>query len=87
MLEAIGYIGGLLLAGCAIPQVYESYKKGNAEGVSSGLLWMWWIGEYFMLAYFLIKHGWDGPVLLNYVFNIILVGIIMKYKYFPRQSN
>ncbi len=84
MTEAIGYISGILLGWCAIPQVFESIKTGNTKGISRVFLFMWFFGEIGMLVFTISKLGWVGPLLLNYIANIIMVSILFKYTYFPR---
>ena len=78
----MGYIGAFLLAFCALPQTYKSYKEGHSEGLSHAFLWMWGIGEVLLLVY--VIPAKDYPLILNYGINALLVAIILKYKYFPR---
>ena len=83
LLELLGWIGATCFAICAFPQAYKSYKDGNSAGISWGLLSLWMVGELCMLAYISPKR--DYPLILNYVGNIISVGIIIKYKILPRK--
>jgi uncharacterized protein with PQ loop repeat len=82
--ETIGYIAGLLLGWCALPQVIESIKRGNTIGVSKFFLWMWFSGEIGMVIYTLSVIGFDKPLMLNYTLNIVMIGVLFKYSYFPR---
>ena len=82
MIDNIGLIGALLLAVCAVPEAYSSWKKGKSD-ISSGFLWIWLLGEIFTLIYVIPKF--DLPLILNYSINIIFIGIIFKYKYYPRK--
>jgi len=84
MIEQIGYVGGLMLAFCAVPQVYQCVKTGNADGLSKGFLLLWLGGEILMQIYVITKHGFDMPLLINYWFNTLLCLIIGKYMFFPR---
>jgi uncharacterized protein with PQ loop repeat len=84
MIETIGWIASFLFAFCAAPQAWLCYKKGNADGTSAMLLWMWGLGEILMQVYVILKHGWDMPLLVNYWVNTFFVAIIFKYKYWPR---
>jgi len=78
VLDAIGYVGGILLGLCAVPEVYRSYKTGQCH-VGHGFLWMWFLGEICLFAYVLPKA--DIPLIGNYLFNIVLISIMMFYKY------
>jgi hypothetical protein len=82
--DVYGWIGGLLLAVCAIPQAILSYKKGNAEGVSVIMLLLWLLGEICTLIYVSPKKDW--PLIINYSANIVCIGIICWYKFFPRNE-
>ncbi len=87
MIEAIGWTAGILFALCGLPQAIQSYKQGHSDGLHSGLLQMWFWGEVLTIAYVYLKHGFDGPLMLNYIANILFLLIIMKYKYRPRQGS
>jgi len=83
MLEILGWIGSVLFAVAAIPQAWKSYKDGNSDGLSTLFLWLWFWGEIFVLIYTIPKLLW--PLLFNYIFNILLLFVILRYKYFPRK--
>lgn len=83
-LELLGYVSASFLAICSIPQAWKSYKDGRTEGIAHSFLWLWFLGEIGTLIYTILKLGWVGPLILNYVFNILLIGVIMRYLYFPR---
>jgi uncharacterized protein with PQ loop repeat len=85
MLEFFGWFGGFLLAFCGTPQAWKSYKDGHSEGLSWTFLWMWFWGESLVLVYVAPQYLW--PLILNYLFNIFLAGVILWYKFYPRQSN
>jgi uncharacterized protein with PQ loop repeat len=78
----LGWVGSICFAVCAIPQTYMVYKQGNAKGVSAYFLWLWIVGEITTILYVL---GWlfSIPLLINYTINLICLGFITKYKYFP----
>lgn len=83
-MEKLGYISGLLLGWCGLPQVIASIRSGHTEGLNKAFLWMWFMGELGMLIYSLNRFGINGPLLLNYFINITLILILLKYTYFPR---
>lgn len=85
MIEAIGWLGGLLFAFCGAPQALKSYRDGNSDGISHLFLWMWFAGEILMQIYVIGQHGFDMPLLVNYWINTLFAGIIAYYKYKPRR--
>jgi uncharacterized protein with PQ loop repeat len=84
MLELIGWIGSVLLACCGIPQAYSSHKDGHSDGISHAFLWMWAIGEVLTFTYVLGFQTLSLPLIANYAVNILVLLVIIKYKYFPR---
>jgi len=81
MLNAMGIVGAMLLALCGAPQAYMSFKNKHSDGVSGSFATMWFFGEVFMLVY--VIQSLDWILISNYVFNILLVGVIIYYKAFP----
>jgi uncharacterized protein with PQ loop repeat len=82
MIEVIGYLGALLLAVCALPQMFMSIRQGHARGISHLFLLSWYIGELLMLAFCVETIGMSGPLFWNYLANIVMLSIIVRYKYF-----
>lgn len=81
--ELIGWMGGILLAICAIPQAFLSYKQGHSKGIAIGMLVTWLLGEIFTLVYVIPKLDW--PLIVNYTANIFCIGVICWYRAFPRE--
>jgi uncharacterized protein with PQ loop repeat len=87
MIELIGWIGGILLSICALPQVVMTFRKKSTDGLSLGMLFLWGVGEIFMVAYIVITNIQVGsfqlPLLLNGVLNIIFMALLLwgKIKY------
>lgn len=81
-----GWIGSFLLAICAAPQAWLSIRQGHARGITAGLLWLWFFGELLTLIYIVAKPELDVPLFANYAANIVLVSIVIKYKYVPRNE-
>jgi uncharacterized protein with PQ loop repeat len=77
-MEYVGWIGGILLAFCGLPQAVESYKTKNSDGLTWGFLIMWGVGELFTIVYIIPK--WHWPLIFNYTANIIFISIIVYYK-------
>lgn len=79
VLEIVGWVGSMLLAFCALPQAVESWRTKSSRGVTWGLLWMWGLGEVLTFVYVWPKM--EVPLLFNYSVNIVLLGVIVYYKF------
>jgi uncharacterized protein with PQ loop repeat len=80
----IGWIGSVLLAICAVPQVLKTWKTKKADDLSWLFLIFWLLGEALTLSYIiysdiLIKYA-HYPLYLNYMLNIILVFYLVYAK-------
>ena len=78
-MEIIGWVGSILLALCAVPLAWESYKQKHSNGISNLFLTMWLVGELLTAAYVLPKQ--DYPLLLNYGLNIACLVVVIRYKF------
>ena len=76
-METIGYIGGVLLGICAIPEVIRTYNDKRCH-LGWPFLLLWFLGEVFMEIYAI--DLWDYPLMFNYTFNLVVVGILLYYK-------
>ena len=85
LFEMMGWLGSIALAICGLPQALQSFKEKNSNGISWGFVLLWAFGELFALAY--VYNRLDLPLLLNYATNILIVGIILYYKIYPKESN
>lgn len=79
-MEIIGWLSALCFGLCGLPQAYKSYKEQNSDGVSWGLLILWYVGEWLALIYVYLKHGWDLPLISNYLLNLVFISVILRYK-------
>jgi len=77
MTELVGIIGAILLAGCAIPEVARSYRRGYCD-LGWGFLLTWLLGEIFVFIYVLLT-SLDLILLANYGGNIGLILILIRY--------
>lgn len=84
MIEAIGTLGVICFAFCALPQAYECIKNKHADGVSSAFLGMWLIGELSMIFYSAAKPL-PNILLYNYLGNLLCLIIIIHFKIKGRQ--
>jgi uncharacterized protein with PQ loop repeat len=82
MLEITAWIGNLLLAVCAVPQAWASFRQGHSDGISSGMLWLWGIGT--MLALPLQVDKGIAQAVMNYNVNLFLISVIVYFKLYPR---
>ncbi len=79
MLQFIGLLGSLVLALSAVPEVHRTIKDNHCY-VGWGMLLAWFIGELLLIIYILMTTK-DIILLLNYFLNIILISILIKYKF------
>lgn len=84
-LQAIGWLGGIFLSICALPQAIKTYKTKSAGDLSWGFIGLWFGGEVFTLTYIVasdIKSGLlHAPLYLNYSLNIILLFYLIYAKF------
>ena len=85
MIETIGWIGGCLLAFCGIPQAWQAYKNKHADGIDWYFLWMWFLGEIFVMIYSLALPKIPWPVIFNLATNIVTLLPIFYYKTLAEQ--
>lgn len=78
--EAIGWIGGTLLALCGLPQAYKTVKEQSARDLSWAFLLMWMGGEILMILYTCIKLDFNLVLLYNYALNAALIYIMIRVK-------
>lgn len=83
-MEIIGWVGAAFLALCGIPQMIKSIKDGHADGIADLFIIMWGVGEVLMFIYVLPIMSY--PLLANYLLNILIIAVILKYKVFPRKK-
>ena len=76
-MELIAYIGGILLTICGIPEVIRTIKDKRCH-LGWPFLLLWFFGEVFMLIYALDLKS--NPLIMNYLFNTVIVGIMLYYK-------
>ena len=76
-MELIAYIGGILLTICGVPEMIRTIKDKRCH-LGWPFLLLWFFGEVFMLIYSLNLK--NNPLIMNYLFNTIIVGIMLYYK-------
>lgn len=48
-MEIIGWLGGILLTFCGLPQAWKSYKDGHSYGINMYFIQMWFCGIKYVL--------------------------------------
>ena len=82
--QFFGWIYSLAFALSALPQARKSIRDGHTEGVADGTLVLWMMGEIGGLIYGIGLM--QAPIILNCLVNTIFVGIILRYRLFPRKG-
>ncbi len=82
----LGWVGAILFAFCAVPQVIRTMKDGHAENLSSLFLWMWFSGAVLCAGGTLLDVGVVPWLLVNYLLNLLCVIALLRYKLFPRRQ-
>jgi hypothetical protein len=87
MIDLIGWVGGLMLSWCGLPLASMVVRQGHAKGLSRAFIGLWGGGEILTLIYVLVsREGVDGPLVFNYLTNLIFIGIIVYYMLKERES-
>ena len=82
MIDALGWLGGGMLAVCGIPQAIQCIRDKHARGLNWGFVGLWGMGEILTLAYVFPKLDW--PLIVNYSINLAFLAPIVYYKIFPK---
>lgn len=85
-MQSLGWTGHILFAISALPQAWLSYKQGHSQGISWGLLYMWFGGEAIAIIYGLYENV-PMPLMVNYLVNFSCLLVIIRYRKFPRQED
>jgi uncharacterized protein with PQ loop repeat len=76
-MEIIGWIGGIFLSLCAIPEMLRAIKDKRCY-IGHGMLFFWGVGEICLFIYEFKTMAWAR--IINYLFNIICISILYYYK-------
>ena len=77
--DFLGWIGSVAFAVCGLPQAWECYRNGSAQGISPVFVALWFIGEVCYVISVLMKFGWVSWMMFNYIANIFSITIIVIY--------
>ena len=84
LIQLLGYTASTILAVRLFPQTYRCFKKKNAKGFSKNMLYLWLLGEILMIIYILLSVGVNVPLLMYYAVTVILLCVILRYKWWPK---
>ena len=79
--EVCGWIGSISYSLYTIPQAIDTLKQRKTNGLSSGMVWMLFLGALCSLTY--ILPDFTSPLFYNFLISLISSSIILKYHYFP----
>ncbi len=65
-----------------MPAVWKAIREGHADGMSGLFLALWFIGEVAMFGHVVLTNA-SWPLVLNYLANVGLVGVLVFYKVLP----
>ena len=79
--EIFGYLGGLILTLCLVPQIMKTYKTKKADDISTVWEYLYFIGVTFYIIYAIDKDLPPVyiPAFLELIFIIILFYLKRKY--------
>lgn len=78
MIDAIAWIGSILLMFCAVPQLLKTLKSRKADDISWLMLVMWGFGDLLMFVWSVAQF--NIPLSLNYGLNAACVLLISSVK-------
>jgi uncharacterized protein with PQ loop repeat len=67
----------------AAPQAYKAFRDGHSRGISGAFLILLMVGFSLMSLYLILTKP-VYPVLINYLSNMVMMGVVAYYKLFPR---
>lgn len=85
IIQVIGYLSSIIFAVALSPQVWRTYKTGNAKALAPLFLHLSFSGEALMAAYIILQHSWDLPLLISCFMNMLFLSVIYRYLYWPRK--
>ena len=79
--DFFGYLGGLILTLCLVPQIMKTYKTKKADDISTVWEYLYFIGVTFYIIYAIDKDLPPVyiPAFLELIFIIILFYLKRKY--------
>lgn len=87
MIQYLATLAQILFLSGTLDQARKCRRDGNADGLSHGLIWQLIAGFAVMVVYTIEVLDGNAILLLGYVGQLSLFGIIVKYKYWPRDKD
>ena len=84
MIHLLGYVAMACLITASVPQAVKAIREGHSHGVSGYFLILLLVGFGLMSTYLCLTKP-VYPVLINYLSNIVMMGVVAYYKVFPRK--
>ena len=81
VIETFGFVGGIMLSICSIPEAIKSYKEKVCH-IGWGMLLLWLGGEIGLLVYEVKTMAL--PRLINYFLNLLCILVLIFYKRYPK---
>jgi len=78
MIEALGFIAGILTSGAALPQVVKSWRTRSVTDLSTVMLTMLNLGLLLWAIYGVIRRDW--PITFTNSFSFMLWGSLLWLK-------
>lgn len=82
--DILGFLSALCFGLCGLPQAIKCVREKSADGVSSGMIFLWVAGELFAIIYAIIDLGAPFWLMLNYITSILMLLPIMYFKFKKR---
>ncbi|KAJ3350814.1 hypothetical protein GGF32_004635 [Allomyces javanicus] len=79
--EAIGYVGGVVLALCLAPQIVQVVRTESAEDISYAWQFLYLVGLAITLAYLVLVDAVAGYVSVIVEIALLLVLVACKWFY------
>ena len=80
VIESFGFVGGIMLSICSIPEAIKSYREKKCD-IGWGMLLLWLGGEIGLLVYEVKTMAL--PRLINYFLNLLCILVLVFYKKSP----
>ena len=76
--DAMGVVGGVLLAFCLVPQLYKIHRTKSAQDIDFGWTALYAGGLAFNIAYLVLEHALVGWIFL--IIELALILAVIAYK-------
>lgn len=86
MLELLGLIGGCLFGAACLPMAIQAIKRGNAQGIPTGSIWLFLTACLTYFSYLWASFGSHLPFVIGIVETFCWL-IVLKYRYFPTNKD